>query len=118
MKKLVLLSTAVLALGLSTAAHAQYTGPGAAADAKKVSEVLANGKDDERVTLTGTLVEKVGNEKYIFADDTGKIRVDIDNEDFQNVAVDEKTTIEISGEIEKDFMETPEIDVDKLRTVK
>lgn len=119
MKKIALLSATIATLGLATAAQAEYTGPGAGTPAPStVAAVLSEGHDDQDVTLRGHLVKKVGKEKYIFADDSGKIRVDIDHDDFPNAAVDEKTMIEITGEIEKDFMESPEIDVDKLTIVK
>lgn len=119
MKTIALLSAVILTLGLGSAAHAEYTGPGAGAPApSNVADILKDGQDDQNVTLRGHLVEKVGKEKYIFADESGKIRVDIDHDDFPNAAVDEKTMIEITGEIEKDFMESPEIDVDTLTIVK
>lgn len=102
----------------SSQALAQYTGPGAQPEVLTVSKVLEAPTDDKDVTLKGKLIKKVGNEKYIFADSTGEIRVDIDAEDFPNVAVDEKTELMIVGEIEKDFMESPEIDVDTLSVVK
>ena len=37
---------------------------------------------------------------------------------FLNTKVDAKTKVEIRGEVEKDFLETPEIDVDVLTLVK
>lgn len=98
-------------------ASAQYTGPGAKTPAKSVAEILKSPVDDQHVSLKGKLTKKVGSEKYIFTDGTGEIRVEIDNEDFPAVAVDDKTTIEITGEVEKDFMESPEIDVETLAVV-
>ena len=119
MKYIALLTAAVFALAPAPVAHAKYTGPGADNPApSNIAEVLENGQDDQNVILRGHLIEQVGKEKYIFADDSGKIRVDIDNDDFQNITIDEKTVIEIHGEIEKDFMESPEIDVDTITIVK
>lgn len=93
-------------------ASAQYSGP-SATSFSTVADVLANAKDDAPVHLTGKITQQVGSEKYIFADDTGEIRVDIDSDDF-TVAVDDNTVVEIRGEVEKDFMQSPEIDVDSL----
>lgn len=108
---------AFLAQGASQA-HAQYSGPGAKPETTTVEQILKKPVDDKDVTLKGKLTKKVGSEKYLFSDNTGEIRVEIDSEDFPKVAVDDKTTIEITGEVEKDFMETPEIDVDTLTIIK
>jgi len=43
-----------------------------------------------------------------------EIRVDIDAKHFPAQKVDDKVKVELRGEVEKDFMETPEIDVDVL----
>lgn len=108
----------------SASAFAQYTGPSSSAPAAptaspltSIADVLKNGKDDQKVTLTGTLKEKVGNEKYTFTDGKDEIRVEIDTEDFPTQKIDDKTKVEITGEFEKDFLETPEIDVDTVKTV-
>ncbi|MFT3997504.1 MAG: NirD/YgiW/YdeI family stress tolerance protein [Asticcacaulis sp.] len=98
----------------ATPALAQYTGPAARKAPVSVSEVLKSGIDDQDVRLQGRIVRQVGNEKYIFADATGEIRVEIDDALFVS-ALDDKATVIITGEIEKDFMESPEIDVETLR---
>ena len=112
-----------LALAVSAPAFAQYTGPSSAAPAAAssplttISAVLKDGKDDQKVTLTGTLKEKVGNEKYTFTDGKDEIRVEIDSEDFPTQKVDEKVKIEITGEVEKDYFQSPEIDVDTVKII-
>lgn len=118
------LSAAVL-VASSTASFAQYTGPSSSAPAvtapaplTSIGAVLKDGKDDQKVTLTGTLKEKVGNEKYTFTDGKDEIRVEIDTEDFPSQKVDDKINIEITGEVEKDYLQTPEIDVDTVKIVK
>jgi uncharacterized protein (TIGR00156 family) len=93
-------------------ANAQYTGP-SEKEMTTVADVLANAKDDTYVQLKGKITQQVGKEKYIFVDSSGEIRVEIDNEVF-TVPVDDKTNVEIRGEFEKDFMESPEIDVDSV----
>ena len=104
-------------LAMSAPASAEYTGPGAKGVAQSVAEVLKNPVDDQHVVLKGKLTHKVGSEKYTFSDGTGEIRVEIDNEDFPAVTVSDTTTIQITGEVEKDFMESPEIDVEALSVV-
>lgn len=92
--------------------QAQYTGP-SSNQITTVAEALKNAKDNSYLQLQGKILKKVGNEKYIFADKSGEIRVEIDNKVF-SVPVDEKTTVEIRGEFEKDFLQSPEIDVDSI----
>lgn len=100
-------------------ALAQYAGPSKARSAAppnyaSVAEVLKNPVDDAPVTLQGKLLRQVGKEKYIFSDGTGEIRVDIDAELFAGRRIDENTTVRLRGEVEKDFLQSPEIDVDEL----
>lgn len=111
------LAVGTLLLSAASPAQAQYEGPGATPAASTVEQILKNPVDDQDVTLKGKLTKKVGNEKYTFSDGTGEIRVEIDSEDFPKVSVDDKTTIQITGEVEKDFMESPEIDVDTVTVV-
>ena len=112
-KSIVLAAVAIAAVG-APLAHAQYTGPSEHKAPKTVSEILKSGVDDQDVTLTGTLLRKVSNDKYIFSDGTGEIRVEIDAEDFPNAPVSDKSKVTLRGEIEKDFMRSVEIDVDAI----
>lgn len=115
---LAVLATASSAALLSAPANAQYTGPSAEPAYKSVKEILANPVDDKDVTLKGHVLKKVSNEKYTFSDGTGEIRVEIDNDILPTTPIDDKTKVEIRGELEKDFMESPEIDVDTVTIVK
>ena len=108
------LSIAAAALGFP--ASAQYTGP-ADAPASKVSAILENPKDDQDVVVQGRLVRKLGDEKYMFSDGSGEIVVEIDDDDFQG-AVDEKTVVELHGEVDTGRNRPPEIEVDSMRVVK
>ena len=113
-----LLSLAAAAALLAGAAQAQYVGPSTGPDApKSIAAILKNPVDDQAVVLRGYLLRKVGNEKYTFSDGTAEIRVEIDDKVFMNRKIDAKTQVEIRGEVEKDFMETPEIDVSVLTVV-
>lgn len=106
----------VLTLAASGAALAQYVGP-SNVKLTTVAEVLKSGTDDQHVVLRGNLLKKVGSEKYEFSDGTGTIRVEIDKKIFPREPIDDKTKVEIQGEVEKDFMSSPEIDVDSIRRV-
>lgn len=119
MKKRFGLAAAVLVLGSAHVAFAQYAGPSSAKPAARasfstVAEILKNPVDDVQVSLQGHLVRQVGKEKYFFSDGTGEIRVEIDTEHFPATRIDDKTKVRLQGEIEKDFMQSPEIDVKQL----
>jgi len=123
MKIVTLSAVAALAVtgAFAGATLAQYTGPSASKPAAtvryaNVAEILKNPVEDVRVRLQGQLVRKIGNEKYLFSDGTGEIRVDIDDERFPASKIDEKTKVSIEGEVEKDFLQSPEIDVATLGT--
>jgi uncharacterized protein (TIGR00156 family) len=105
---------AVAASLAAAAAVAQYVGPSSTTQYRTIADVLKNPVDDAPVVLTGHLTKQVGKEKYTFSDGQGEIRVEIDAKHFPATPVNEKTRVQIRGEIEKDFMQSPEIDVDSL----
>lgn len=120
MKKFAMVSALALILGVSGNALAQqnfgaanaggYTGPSAAAmtvaEAKKLS-------DDTPVVLVGKIEKSLGGEKYLFTDNTGSVTVEIDNDDWRGLNVSDKDTVEIRGEVDKEFMSL-EISVDSV----
>ncbi len=112
MQRLVL--AAAVALVCAGTATAQYVGPGASKVFNSIAEVLRDAPDDARVELEGYLVRQVGKEKYIFSDGRDEIRVEIEDEDFPSVRVDAQTRLRIRGEVEREFLQSPEIDVDHL----
>jgi uncharacterized protein (TIGR00156 family) len=105
--------------GAPATAEAQYVGPAPAAPwpPASVAELLANPVDDQQVILQGRILRQVGNEKYVFSDGTGEVRVDIRRENFAAVQIDETTVIRIVGEVEKDFLKAAEIDVKAFTVV-
>lgn len=106
-----------LSLGIATSATAQFVGPGASNAPATVQSILDSSQDDQTVTLQGTVLEKVGNEKYTFSDDTGQIRIEIDDDVFPPQRISPDMTVEIYGEVEKDFLRSPEVDVERLTIV-
>ena len=67
--------------------------------------------------IQGNIVKRVGKERVIFKDSTGEIRLDIDREKMPTQPFDNKSLIEISGEVEREFMRSIEIDVDTIRII-
>ena len=73
-------------------------------------------RDDTRATLRGNIVKQVGHEKYLLKDATGEIVVEIDDEDWGGVTVGPQDTVELIGEIDKDFNRI-EFDVDIVKKI-
>ena len=122
MNKFLAVSALAITLGYATFAQAQggftgkaqpqggYTGPtidtASVADAKKLS-------DDTPVVLVGKISKSLGGEKYLFSDGTDTVTIEIDDDDWRGLSVSEKDTVEIRGEVDKDFLSV-EIDVDSI----
>ena len=111
-------AAAVLAsAGLAFSAHAQYTGPGDQ-NATTVESILAQPKDDQDVVLQGRILRKTGDEKYVFADGTGEIMVEIDDDELPRDPVNADTLVELRGEVDTDDDRPPKIDVDSVRIMR
>ena len=102
---------------LSAGAFAQYTGPGATSAVTTVAEARDQ-RDDQPVVLQGTLVAKIGHERYRFKDATGEIDVEIDDKDLPgHQAVSATTVVELHGEVDTHRFKPTDIDVDHVRIV-
>ncbi len=125
MKKLLLTSALSIVLFVSGAATAQFqtntpqpslqqggfNGPTSAITT--VAEALKS-KDDTNVILVGKIEKETGHNKYLFKDGTGSIILDIDKEDWRGTIVTPNDTVQIQGEIDKDLIGEPEVDVDTI----
>ena len=101
---------------LGTAGHALGQGGFDGPDDKRratVAEAAAL-SDDTRVIVVGSIVRALGDEKYEFRDDTGVLRVEIDDDDWDGLRVTPEDRLELEGEIEQDS-DGPELDVDAVR---
>lgn len=99
------------------AAPAGYTGP-TNVPLMTAKDLLANGKDDQHVKLKGKLVSHKGGDEYEFADQSGKITVEIDADRFPaGVTVDHNTVVELIGEFDKETFGESTVDVDQLKVV-
>ena len=100
-------------LAIVTAAQAAFIDKGSTevsvAHAKEM-------KDNTPVRLKGNIVQNLGDEKYLFTDETETIIVEIDNEDWGGQDVSAKDTVIILGEMDKDFWGT-EVDVESVQLV-
>ena len=80
---------------------------------------VANAKslrDDTWVTLRGKITERISDDLYKFQDASGVINVDIDHKRWNGVTVGPQDTVEIQGEVDKDW-NSVEIDVKQIRKI-
>ncbi|RZL61305.1 MAG: NirD/YgiW/YdeI family stress tolerance protein [Variovorax sp.] len=133
MKKTTLAS--ILALGLlagTAPVLAQFTGPStapAAASAGQaavytgpssvpvltVKQLLDTASDDQHARLQGRIVSHDGGKNYTFADDSGRMPVEIAAKRFppgQPVSAEQR--VELVGEVDKDFRKM-EFEVEQVR---
>ena len=108
MKKIAIL-TALFAL--SGSAFANFNGANNSVSTVSAAKSMA---DDTYVTLEGSIVSQVKNDKYIFRDSTGEITVEIDGEDWGGVNVGPNDRVRIYGEVDKELMRATEIEVKRV----
>lgn len=119
MNKFATLTSLALIFGLAGNAAAQaprggFQGPGLSV--MTVAEAL-KAADDTPVKLEGKIEKSLGDEKYLFKDNTGSITVEIDDDDWRGVTVTPNDTIVVEGEVDTNVFKDAEIDVNKV-TVK
>ena len=100
------------------AAHAQYTGPSQVKQYKNVAEILKDPVDDVYVSLKGKIPMQLSNKMYQFTDGTGTIDVKIGPKEFAGQQVNANTQVEIWGEVDKDLMQKPKIEVKRLTVIR
>ena len=88
-------------------------GSGTSSAITAVSKALKM-RDDTRAILKGNIVKQIAHEKYLFQDSTGEIVVEIDDDDWGGVTVGPNDTVELVGEIDRDFKKI-EFDVDYIK---
>ncbi len=103
----------LLVCALAAPALAAFQGPGTGAGVTTVSQIQ-NARDDARVVLEGVILEKKGDEKYLFKDDTGTVIVEIDDKVFAGRQVTPQTRVRITGKLDKELLGKDEIDVKTL----
>lgn len=74
---------------------------------KQVNEM----RDDVPVIIKGKIVQRMGDEKYLFEDGTGSITIEIDDDSWRGQTVSPEDTVKMYGEVDRGFF-TTEIDID------
>ena len=111
---LTLALTALLATATALAQPAPaYTGP-SNVPLMTAKQLLDTGRDDQHARLQGRLVAHEGGDRYTFADDSGRITVEIDAKDFpQGQTIGAEQRVELHGEFEKDWRKV-EFEVERV----
>jgi uncharacterized protein (TIGR00156 family) len=129
MKRILTITTLLAASAIAIAQPTGYTGPSTKAAPAGYSgpssvplmtakDLLDKGKDDQYARLQGKLLSHKGGEDYEFADQSGKIRVEIDAKHFpQGVNIDQNTLVELTGEFDKETFGESSFDVKQLKVV-
>lgn len=97
----------------STAQAGGFNGPSGAVTTVANAKSL---RDDTWVTLRGKITERISDDLYKFQDASGVINVDIDHKRWNGVTVGPQDTVEIQGEVDKDW-NSVEIDVKQIRKI-
>jgi len=132
MKRIFSLSCIAALAAASSLAIAQptgYAGPSSKAQASgyagpsnvplmSAKELLDKGKDDQYVRLKGRIVSHKGGEEYEFADQSGRMTVEIDDKHFPaGVRIDQNTLVELVGEFDKELVGESKLEVKQIKPV-
>jgi len=99
---------ALVILALICSFSAQARQEATIAEAKKM-------RDDRHVILTGTITGRADDDHYWLQDATGRIRIDVDDDDDERYLIGKK--VRITGEVDRDDGHS-EIDVDRVYILK
>ncbi|MDR8525723.1 MULTISPECIES: NirD/YgiW/YdeI family stress tolerance protein [Shewanella] len=105
----------ILSAVLTLPAMAAYNGPGPASHVKTAAEA-AKAQDDTPVELTGYLVQSLGDEKYLFRDESGDVEVEIDNALWRDIEVSPDSKVKLVGEVDDEWQGI-EIEIDSMRLI-
>ncbi|MGL4666989.1 MAG: YgiW/YdeI family stress tolerance OB fold protein [Saezia sp.] len=115
LRQLIITSTFIFFSITGAIAYAQGGFQGPSANPTLVTvEQAKSASDDTMVLLKGYVIEHVRHDHYLFKDDTGTIRVDIDHRKWAGQTITPEMLVEIWGEVDKDW-NSVEIDVKSIR---
>lgn len=101
-------STSAPAMSTTTGAKGGFMGgPETVVTIKQVNEM----RDDVPVIIQGKIVQRAGDEKYLFEDSTGSIIVEIDDDDWRGQTVRPEDIVKLYGEVDRGIFKT-EIEID------
>ena len=117
-KKFLAVLTAVSGIALSNNVLAEQKGGGFTGPSVEVITVeqAKDLKDDTFVILRGNIKQNIGDDIYVFTDNTGSVNIEIDEDEWNGLEVGPEDTVEIRGEVDKGWT-TLEIDIDRISKV-
>jgi uncharacterized protein (TIGR00156 family) len=101
-KKKLIIAVVLLALFVFSAYAQQGGFRGPSTDITTVAQARTL-RDDTPVILRGKIERFLGNDRYQFSDETGSITIEIERRVWGSLSVDENDTVEISGEIDREW---------------
>lgn len=87
-------------------------GPETIVTVKQVNEM----RDDVPVIVQGKIVQRMGDEKYLFEDSTGSITVEIDDDNWRGQTVGPEDTVKLYGDVDRGIFKT-EIEIDYVEKI-
>ena len=79
---------------------------------KQVNEM----RDDVPVIVKGNIIQRMGDENYLFEDATGSITVEIDDEDWRGQTITPEDVVKLYGEVDRGIFKT-KIDIDYVEKI-
>ena len=103
--------------------HGGYVGNnggfvGPQAEPKSVTVEEAKSMNDEaKILVKGHIISAVGDEDYMFKDNTGTIKVEIDKDIWKGVTVKPEDNVEILGEVDRHLQKETSIEAEAIAIV-
>jgi len=118
--KLKFLSYAVAAAAIFAGAEAiagNHNGANHGNTAKQLSKVsdVQNMADDSMVYVQGYIIENLGDENYVFQDDSGKINVEIDDDLMKNASIAPEAVVWIAATVDKDTGQPVSLEAEEIQ---
>lgn len=73
-------------------------------------------RDDTPVVLQGYIVQRLGDEKYLFKDSADSITVEIDDDNWRGITITPQDTVKLYGEVDRGLWST-EVDVNYIEKI-
>jgi uncharacterized protein (TIGR00156 family) len=73
-------------------------------------------RDGVPVVVVGQIIQRMGDDKYLFQDGTDSITIEIDDDGWRGQTVNETDTVKIYGDVDRGIFDT-EIDVDYVEKI-
>lgn len=108
----------ILLITISSSAFAQFSESNSSIKILSIQEIKKQAFrldfKDELLVVKGFVTKKINGDTYIFSDQTGQIRVEIDSKIALQQAFNEKTLVTLTGKLDSNLFGYHELDVKKL----